>query len=220
MSTAAARLLRHVTTLGIMPMPRMSLPHSAGPDLPSALTPTQTRQPSAASHCWAEIRLRRHADYQQVYATARKHFAVSIAWFAAMRPEASSQAAPPRVGLTVGKVIGKAHERNRIKRRLRAAIQAHAQLLPAGLDLILHPRRSVLDAAPTQIQKEVAAIFSAAAAAALQHPDRLVKKPSAVAESARSTRRGKANSVPTRSSLALTPARMGTGGAGNLRAER
>ncbi len=201
-------------------MPRMSLQHSANPDLPSALTPTQTRQPIASSPRWTETRLRRHADYQQVYATARKHFAVSMAWFAALRPEASAQAAPARVGLTVGKVIGKAHERNRIKRRLRAAIQAHAPLLPAGLDLILHPRRSVLDAAPTQIQEEVAAIFSAAAAAALQHPDRLVKKLTAVSETARGKRRGTMNPVGARSSLALTPARMGNSEAGKQRAER
>ncbi len=201
-------------------MQRLSLQHSANPDAPSALTPTQTRQQAVAPHRWAETRLCRHADYQQVYATARKHFAGSMAWFAALRPEASAQSSPARVGLTVGKVIGKAHERNRIKRRLRAAIRAQYPLLPTGLDLILHPRRSVLDAAPEQIREEVAAIFSAAAAAALQHPDRLVKKLTTVDETARGKRRGRANSSSPRPAIALTPVRVVPSEAGHQRAER
>ena len=40
--------------------------------------------------------------------------------------------------------MGKAHERNRIKRRMREALRRHIDLLPAGFDLILHPRRTVL----------------------------------------------------------------------------
>ncbi len=31
----------------------------------------------------------------------------------------------PRVGLTAGKVLGKAHERNRIKRRMRESLRRH-----------------------------------------------------------------------------------------------
>ena len=42
----------------------------------------------------------------------------------------------------MGKVLGKAHERNRIKRRMREALRRHIDLLPAGFDLILHPRRA------------------------------------------------------------------------------
>ena len=41
-------------------------------------------------------------------------------------------------------MLGKAHERNRIKRRMREALRRHVDLLPVGCDLILHPRRSVL----------------------------------------------------------------------------
>ncbi len=116
-----------------------------------------------------------------------------MAWFAS--PRIPSDAAPARVGLTVGKVLGKAHERNRIKRRLRAAIQAHRSLLPAGLDLVLHPRRTALSTPFAQISEEVTAIFTAAASAALHHPDRLVKKPSAVPEPTR-VRRGPKSQIP------------------------
>jgi len=50
-----------------------------------------------------------------------------------------------RIGLTVPKVLGKAVDRNRIKRRMRAALrQQPPELLAALLDLVLHPRRAVL----------------------------------------------------------------------------
>ena len=70
----------------------------------------------------------------------------------------------PRVGLTVGKVIGKAHERNRIKRRMREALRRHVDLLPAGFDLILHPRRSVLTVEFAQLEAEIVRILQQAAA--------------------------------------------------------
>ena len=66
----------------------------------------------------AGSRLCKHADYQRVYAAGRKHRSASMSWFLAPQTEASS----PRVGLTVGKVLGKSHERNRIKRRLREVL--------------------------------------------------------------------------------------------------
>src|ERR1700753_370415 len=74
-----------------------------------------------------EARLREHADYQRVYHSTRKQFSASMTWFVAARqasPVSTVSTAPhssiaiqgPRVGLTAGKVLGKAHERNRIKR--------------------------------------------------------------------------------------------------------
>ena len=73
-----------------------------------------------------------------------------------------SQADAPRVGLTVGKVLGKSHERNRIKRRLREVLRRHIALLPAGCDLILHPHRSVLTMEFTKLDDEVVRILTQA----------------------------------------------------------
>lgn len=70
----------------------------------------------------------------------------------------------PRVGLTVGKVIGKAHERNRIKRRMRDILRRHVALLPAGCDLILHPRRTVLRIEFEKLEAEVVKILDSARA--------------------------------------------------------
>jgi ribonuclease P protein component len=103
-------------------------------------------------------RLRKHADYQRVYAASRKRRSASMSWFLAPQGELSV----PRVGLTAGKVLGKSHERNRIKRRMREILRKHVELLPVGCDLILHPQPVVLTLEFTKLEAEVVRILQQA----------------------------------------------------------
>jgi ribonuclease P protein component len=107
-------------------------------------------------------RLRRHSDYQHVYEASRKRRSASISWFLAPQAVAST----PRVGLTAGKVLGKSHERNRIKRRMREILRKHIDQLPAGCDLILHPQRIVMTMEFTKLEAEVVRILEQANAQA------------------------------------------------------
>ena len=128
-----------------------------------------------------DVRLRKHSDYQRVYHATRKQFSASMTWFLAARPLLDPALktrraltpgklkhydifAGPRVGLTVGKVIGKAHERNRIKRRMREAIRHHLHELPDRVDLILHPRRLVMTMDFVKLEAEILRIFRQASA--------------------------------------------------------
>ncbi len=105
-------------------------------------------------------RLRKHADYQFTYKAGRKQFAKQIAYFHTLRPaERRSDTPGPRVGLTVPKALGKAVDRNRIKRRMREAVRANLALLNSPVDVILHPRRSVMEMDFQQLKREVAQIF-------------------------------------------------------------
>lgn len=83
-----------------------------------------------------------------------------MSWFLA--PRAGSELSTARVGLTVGKVMGPAHERNRIKRRMRDCLRKHTELLPAGFDLIFHPRRSVLTIEYAKLESEIVRILTQA----------------------------------------------------------
>jgi ribonuclease P protein component len=116
----------------------------------------------------AGVRLRKHADYQRAYAAARKRQSASMSWFLAPQTAEENRECPagPRVGLTAGKVLGKAHERNRIKRRMREALRRHIGLIPAGYDLILHPRRVVLTIEFPKLEAEVVRILEQAVAEA------------------------------------------------------
>jgi ribonuclease P protein component len=106
------------------------------------------------------FRLRKHADYQRVYQSSRKQFSRQMSYFVAPRNvQACDDGTGPRVGLTVGKVMGKAVDRNRIKRRMREAVRRNIALLEGPLDVVLHPRRTVMDLDFTLLDREVAHVF-------------------------------------------------------------
>src|SRR5580658_1974366 len=132
--------------------------------------PSQVQSPIRAPlQSLTGARLQKHADYQRTYAGSRKRQSASMSWFLARQsPPYTGAALPagPRVGLTAGKVLGKAHERNRIKRRMREALRRHVDVLPEGFDLILHPRRTVLTLEFGKLEAEVVRILHQAKAEA------------------------------------------------------
>jgi ribonuclease P protein component len=140
-----------------------TFPKEAGLALPHSLP----RQSLSAA------RLRKHADYQRAYAASRKRHSASMTWFLAPQ-SLPYPGAPfpegPRVGITAGKVLGKAHDRNRIKRRIREALRLHVEALPRGCDLILHPRRIVLALDFAKLEAEIVRILHQARAEARKLP--------------------------------------------------
>ena len=85
-----------------------------------------------------------------------------MTYFFADRGDAAGprSSAGPRVGLTAGRVLGKAVERNRIKRRMRALVRLNIALLTRDVDVVLHPRRNVLTMPFAGLQKEIRKIFA------------------------------------------------------------
>jgi ribonuclease P protein component len=65
--------------------------------------------------------------------------------------------------------LGKAHERNRIKRRMREALRRHVDAFPEGCDLIFHPRRTVLTLEFTKLEEEIVRILMQARAEAARN---------------------------------------------------
>jgi ribonuclease P protein component len=117
----------------------------------------------------ASCRLRKHADFKRVYSASRKQFGKQMSYFFLLRAPLGPDGSPvrdvppdgPRIGLTVGKVMGKAVDRNRIKRRMREAVRKQLSLLRLPVDVVLHPRRSVIDLDTASLEREVASVFRA-----------------------------------------------------------
>jgi ribonuclease P protein component len=111
-------------------------------------------------------RLCKHGDFQRVYGASRKRFGKQMSYFFLLRQpvqpgDSARDTGPggPRIGLTVGKAMGKAVDRNRIKRRMREAVRRQLSLLHSPVDVVLHPRRSVIDVDFATLEREVASVF-------------------------------------------------------------
>ena len=97
------------------------------------------------------LRLNRRGDFEKVYKQGRRHFAAHLTVFYLGREKGGG----PRIGLRVGRVVGEAVERNRIKRRLREAIRLHRAELSSAVDIVVHPKRSALKVDFAGLEKEI-----------------------------------------------------------------
>jgi ribonuclease P protein component len=86
----------------------------------------------------------RHADFERVYKQGRRHYSASMSVFYLARPKAGDKLpSEPRVGFTVGRVLGGAVQRNRMKRRLREAVRLSLPV-KANADVVINPKKSLL----------------------------------------------------------------------------
>ena len=119
-------------------------------------------------------RLLRHADFERVYKQGRRHFSASLTVFYWQRPKGGDGAKAPaasglRIGFTVGRALGGAVQRNRMKRRLREAVRL--TLPPAGVnadvmdvdvvdvDVVINPKKSLLTVDFAAMVNEVSRAF-------------------------------------------------------------
>jgi ribonuclease P protein component len=119
-----------------------------------------SRQPVAASMSIPrEHRLRKHAEFDLVYKSGRRQFSSSFTAFYLPRPGTEGEG--PRVGITVGRQMGGAVRRNRIKRRVRAAVGQNLRRLTVAVDVVINPKKTVFDMNFDELCAEVARAFDA-----------------------------------------------------------
>jgi ribonuclease P protein component len=101
-----------------------------------------------------DFRLRKAAEFQKVYANGAKRTSRSFVVFALENGLSHS-----RFGLTTPRKLGKAHERNRAKRRIREILRTSRTAIPAGFDYVVNPRRSVVDRQFQELRAELIAVL-------------------------------------------------------------
>ena len=101
-------------------------------------------------------RLLRHADFQRVYKQGQRHFAAHMTVFYLRRADGDTF----RVGFTVGRALGGAVERNRMKRRLREAVRLHSPAASTPVDVVINPKKSLLGADFADLREAIGRAFA------------------------------------------------------------
>jgi ribonuclease P protein component len=97
----------------------------------------------------------RSADFRRVYDQGHRYSGPLFAAFYTARPECEG----PKIGFTVPRAVGKAVVRNRIKRRVREAVRLRLDQLNPQCEVVINPRRRVLEAPFPEIEREVEKLF-------------------------------------------------------------
>jgi ribonuclease P protein component len=88
-----------------------------------------------------DVRLVRKSDFDTVYRAGKRrsssHFTVFLR---------ANELPLSRFGFSIKKALGGAVVRNRLRRRLREVVRCHRQEIPAGWDIVIHPKSSVAKA--------------------------------------------------------------------------
>jgi ribonuclease P protein component len=111
-------------------------------------------------------RLLKHSDFERVYKQGRRHFSPHMTVF-----YLANSAGQLRVGFTVGRALGGAVERNRIKRRLREAVRLRRSTIQQPLDIVINPKKSVLTLEFVVVLEEIGRAFNAIDSAAKKKAD-------------------------------------------------
>ncbi len=125
-------------------------------------------------------RLLKPSDFERVYKQGRRHFSPHLTVFYLPHAEAAlpGDGLPkegPRVGFTVGRVLGGAVERNRIKRRLREAVRQRRSVLQGAgacsVNVVINPKKSVLTEKFSVLLEEVGRALEVIAKKLMEKPD-------------------------------------------------
>jgi ribonuclease P protein component len=104
-------------------------------------------------------RLLRHADFERVYKQGKRHFATYMTVFYLRRVDGAGPVSGIRIGFTVGRALGGAVVRNRMKRRLREAVRLQESVPNVAVDVVINPKKSLRTTEFANLQKEVRRAF-------------------------------------------------------------
>jgi ribonuclease P protein component len=131
----------------------------------TASVPDESNKDAAQAGRFAfphRARLLRHSDFERVYKQGRRHFSASMTVFYLPRQLSIAGAQVPkssglRIGFTVGRALGGAVQRNRMKRRLREAVRLSRPWPNVDVDVVVNPKKAVfalpLDAVLNEIRQ-------------------------------------------------------------------
>lgn len=112
-----------------------------------------SREPTAETSFRRHERIRRHAEFQQVYERGVRIRGRYSTLFVLPNNQAAG-----RLGIAATKRLGGSVQRNRAKRLIREVFRRNK--IAAGLDVVVVPKRELLEASLTALETDYRAAFA------------------------------------------------------------
>jgi ribonuclease P protein component len=101
-----------------------------------------------------EARLVRRGSFDAVYRAGKRLSSTHFTFFVR-----SNELPLSRFGFSIKKALGGAVVRNRIRRRVREMVRCHRQEIPAGWDIVIHPKSAVATAPFVALAEELVRVL-------------------------------------------------------------
>jgi ribonuclease P protein component len=101
----------------------------------------------------------RRGDFDAVYRTGKRRSSSHFTVFVRV-----NQLPHSRFGFSIKKALGGAVVRNRIRRRVREVVRCHRMEIPAGWDIVIHPKSKVERTPLATLAEDLLRLLAGAAA--------------------------------------------------------
>lgn len=115
-----------------------------------ALRPSSVGDPAKGQTFPREVRLVRRGAFDAVYRWGKRVTSSHFTVFGR-----ANELGLSRFGFSIKKALGSAVVRNRIRRRVREMVRCHRQEIPAGWDIVIHPKNSVAKAPFAELAEDL-----------------------------------------------------------------
>jgi len=102
-------------------------------------------------------RLRKNEDFKRIYKNGKNYYNRNLIMYI-MKNELEDT----RIGFTVSKKIGNSVVRNRVRRRIKEIVRKNFNNIKEGYDIILIPKKNVVDISHKELENAVFHIFKLA----------------------------------------------------------
>jgi ribonuclease P protein component len=103
-------------------------------------------------------RLLRNTEYRRIFKSGKRlslPVLTLIYWFG----KGSLQSKPPKLGLSVSRKVGKAHDRNLLKRRMREIFRLHQHEISENSEMVLIPRKETCLLSYFELESTILKLF-------------------------------------------------------------